>query len=156
MFIGLRAKLIRLKLDVMRYLNGLLLALMLLPLTSVAQNFTGSWEYHGPAESGMWLKTEQHGKDVRFQLELQRGAPSYNSGWIEGEFQLHGTQGVFSSDLDSGRCDISFRFSQKYVEISQDNNGYQCGFGYNVYAIGTLRLKSKQKPKFSNGDPRFE
>lgn len=102
----------------MRYLNGLLLALMLMPLTSMAQSFTGSWEYHGPAESGMWLKTEQHGKNVRFQLELQRGAPSYNSGWIEGEFQLQGTEGVFSADADSGRCEIRFQFSQKNMSRS--------------------------------------
>ena len=36
---------------------------------------TGTWEYRGPSESGLWLMTLQTGNVVRFQLEISRGHP---------------------------------------------------------------------------------
>lgn len=123
--------------------------------TAMATNVSGSWEYNGPAESGKWLKTEQRGNQVRFQLELQRGAPSYNSGWIEGEFELRDKLGTFQRKGDSGLCEIAFRFYSNRVEVSQSGSDSECGFGYNVWADGILKRKSKKIPKFSDSDPRF-
>lgn len=122
--------------------------------TAYANDVTGSWEYKGPAESGMWLKTQATGDKVRFQLEVARGAPSYNSGWIEGEFDLDGTSGVFRS-TEYGDCEIAFEFTRSSVRIAEGEDKGQCGFGYNVFADGTLRLKSRSKPTFSDADPRF-
>jgi hypothetical protein len=122
--------------------------------TADANGVTGTWEYHGPTESGMWLMTLQTGNEVRFQLEISRGAPSYNTGWIEGKFRLKGTSGIFrSSEYD--KCAIKFEFKESTVrlqEMSQEEQ--ECGFGYNVHAQGTLVIKSRKKPKFSSGDPR--
>lgn len=122
--------------------------------TAYANDVTGSWEYKGPSESGMWLKTQATGRKVRFQLEVARGAPSYNSGWIEGEFDLNGTSGVFLS-TENGNCEMAFKFKRSSVRIEEAEDKQQCGFGYNVYAVGTLMLKSRSRPKFSDGDPRF-
>lgn len=129
----------------------------LLALTSgkaMAMGVTGTWEYHGPAESGKWLNTEQRGNKVRFQLELQRGAPSYNSGWIEGEFELRDKSGIFQKRLYGGVCEITFRFFSNRVEIIQSGSDSDCGFGYNVWADGLLNRKSRNVPKFSHSDPR--
>lgn len=122
--------------------------------TAYANDVTGSWAYKGQAESGMWLKTEATGHKVRFQLEIARGAPFYNSGWIEGEFDLNGTSGVFQTS-EYGNCEITFKFTRSYVRIMESEGKRQCGFGHNVYADGMLKLKSRSRPKFSYGDPRY-
>jgi hypothetical protein len=130
--------------------------LLLLPFILVAGNaaaagFSGSWAWDGPNEVGSRLKTIQDGATVRFQLELSRGAPSYNSGFIEGRFALNGSEGVFSA-TDDGDCEIHFRFPGKSVQLRQSPVHRDCGFG--GYPDGTLRLKSRKTPTFSKGDPR--
>lgn len=122
--------------------------------TAYAGDVTGSWEVAGPAQSGAWLKTHQTGSTVRFQLELSRGAPSYNTGWIEGEIDLVGTHGVFRRN-ENGLCEISFDFARKSVLIQEDPERQECCFGHNVHADGTLRRKSTKPPKFSKSDPRY-
>lgn len=115
--------------------------------------YTGTWEYRGSGESGLWLVTEQKGNVVKFQLEISRGAPSYNSGWIEGEFLLKGNKGTFRSD-NNGPCEISFSFTQHSAQLNQPDKKRECGFGAFVYAQGALRLKNRKTPKFCNSDPR--
>ncbi|MBW4552926.1 MAG: hypothetical protein KME35_17720 [Aphanocapsa sp. GSE-SYN-MK-11-07L] len=129
------------------------LALVFLADAAQAGSVTGSWAYDGPSQSGLWLKTEQTGNTVRFQLELSKGAPSYNSGWVEGQFKLEGAVGVFESD-EYGACEITFKFTQTSVQVEQSQERSECGFGNNVQADGTLDRKSEDQPKFSNGDPR--
>jgi hypothetical protein len=119
--------------------------------TAGANGVTGTWEYHGPTESGVWLMTLQTGNEVRFQLEISRGAPSYNTGWIEGKFSLKGTSGIFRSS-EYSKCAIKFEFKKSTVRVSQKE--YECGFGHNVIANATLNIKSRKKPNFSDGDPR--
>lgn len=134
----------------------LLVSILIFPflvVTAGANDFTGTWEYHGPAESGMWLMTLQNGNEVRFQLEISRGAPSYNTGWIEGKFLLKGSSGIFQSS-EYGTCAIKFEFKKSKVNLKEVNQSQECGFGYNVYAEGTLVKRSHNKPKFSKGDPR--
>ena len=132
-------------------LVGLLLSVWL--SAAVAGNATGTWEYQGPAKSGMWLKTRQVGHRVRFQMEIARGEPSFNSGWIEGQFELNGTSGVFETN-EHGHCEIKFQFAHSSVHVMESEEKQECGFGYNVYATGTLNLKNRKKPKFSVTDPR--
>lgn len=121
-----------------------------------ATGATGSWEYRGPADSGAWLMTVQSDKRVYFQLEIARGAPSYNSGWIEGEFELQDNAGVFRAHTDGGLCEIAFRFTPQYVKLNQSGDEGGCEFGHNVFAEGTLKRKSREMPRLSSGDPRFD
>jgi hypothetical protein len=113
---------------------------------------TGSWQLRGPAQSGMWLMTLQDGESVRFQLEIARGAPSYNSGWIEGSFALAGGKGVFRSS--DGACEIAFAFAAASVRVHEVPGKHDCGFGFNVRADGTLLRTSGKAPRFAAGDPR--
>jgi hypothetical protein len=55
-------------------------------LAAQAQTITGTWQWNGRNDSGMLLKTLRVDNKVRFQLEVARGAPSYDSGSVEGEF----------------------------------------------------------------------
>ncbi len=123
--------------------------------TAAANGVTGTWEYHGLAKSGIRLMTLQTGDVVRFQLEISRGAPSYNTGWIEGKFHLTGASGIFRSS-EYGTCAIKFEFKKSTVRLQEASpEERECGFGHNVHADGTLVIKSRKKPKFSNGDPRI-
>lgn len=140
----------------MRVASLRLLLVFLLPLGSAwgGQSLTGSWEYSGPAESGLWLITEQTNDTVRFQLEISRGSPSYNSGWIEGEFAIRKSAGHFRKVTDSGVCEISFRFQSTRVELAQTGDYPGCGFGHNVFANGVLKRTGRGKPRFCSEDPR--
>jgi len=129
------------------------LALVSIPLIAGAQEFTGTWERRGENESGMWLKSREESGIVKFQLEISRGAPSYNSGFLEGEFVLKGAGGVFSSK-EVGNCEISFRFDSARVVLEESKYGGECGFGYGVHAHGELELRSHSSPEFADGDPR--
>ena len=115
-----------------------------------AADFSGSWYSGSPEKGGVWLQTQQQGARIRFQLEASRGAPSYNAGEIEGEFELRGNAGTFKQTIDDGVCEISFVFSAKQVELRQNSSANDCGFGYAVNASGLLRRKSTKSPKFSN------
>ena len=133
-----------------------ILATILLLATSdvlAANEVTGSWAYSGPSDTGMLLKTVQRGSTVQFQLELQRGAPSYHSGWIDGQFELNGASGTFQS-TEYGTCEINFTFSQSSVQIGESEDKNDCGFGFGVHAIGSLRRTSTKKPRFDKHDPR--
>lgn len=132
-----------------------LLALMLCAASSAAaEPFTGRWEHRGQNESGLWLLTHQSKNLVRFQLELSRGAPSYNSGWIQGAVELQNNVGHFRESTDRGLCEITFHFQKKRVELTQTGEYVGCGFGYGVLATGVLQRTSYKPPKFCAGDPR--
>jgi hypothetical protein len=121
---------------------------------SQAQTFTGTWQWTGAHESGMSLKTLRVGDRVRFQLEVSRGAPSYNSGYIEGAFPLAGSRGTFSSAGREAGCEITFVFSAGTVAVSQAPERGSCGFGASVHADGELALRSARPPRFAKRDPR--
>ena len=112
---------------------------------------TGSWSWHEANHAGGWLKTIQSGTTIRFQLELSRGAPSYNMGWVEGEFALSGSEGTFHSDA-FGTCELHFSFKNKQVVVEEVAD--QCGYGYGVTAAGTYQLDSASRPVFSKDGPR--
>ena len=132
-------------------LASLLLALSL-PMHASA-SFTGSWAHRGEANSGIWLKTRQQGKQVRFEMEILRVAPSYNTGWIEGTVDLKNGKGVFRS-REFGECAIAFEFKDRSVRLTHPDMLVECGFGHNVFAEGTLLRKSRVPPEFCREDPR--
>lgn len=116
---------------------------------------TGTWSWKGPNHSSGVLRTMQTTSAVRFQLELQRGAPTFNSGFIEGEFALVGTQGIFRGEKEYDECEIIFNFEKSKVVLETDAVKNRCGFGNGVIAQGNFFRRSKAKPTFSAGDPRL-
>lgn len=121
---------------------------------TAAQSYTGHWKKQSPNESGLWLGTLQKKNIVTFQLELSAGAPSYNSGWIQGEVIITNNVGRFRESTEAGLCEIGFRFHATRVELTQIGDEAGCGFGRNVIASGVLQRTSTEKPRFCTGDPR--
>lgn len=120
---------------------------------SEPQAMTGTWSWEGENESGGYLKTIQRGNKVQFQLEIYRGAPSYNSGYIDGEFALNGKIGLFNNS-EFGVCEILFDFQENQVVLTQAPDKTDCGFGHGVYPDGTYPHISNETPEFSVSDPR--
>jgi len=130
---------------------GLAAVLLAANVYADTHSITGSWSWHEANDAGGWLKTIQSGHTVRFQLELSRGAPSYNMGWVEGEFTLNDNRGTFHSD-EFGACELHFSFEEGQVVVEQVAD--QCGYGYGVTGAGTYKLDSTKTPAFSKDGPR--
>lgn len=118
------------------------LLLLLLAVSTRAQDVVErkAWEWRGGIGAGAWLKTERRGNQVRFDLELNRGAPSYNMGLASGEFTLDHHLGLYRS-VEYPECTLVFAFVGDTVEIRQLGSGADCGFGFSVMADHLLTLK---------------
>ena len=134
-------------------LLGLMLVVFLFQFNSYSEGFTGSWQRSGDNGFEALLKTHQESALIKFQLEIHRGAPSYNSGFIAGEFSLQGSKGQFYSDR-FGECEINFHFEANQVYLHESQAKSDCGFGHGVHANGQFTLIDGGVPKFSKGDPR--
>jgi hypothetical protein len=121
-----------------------LLSLML-AASAHAQDATESrtWAWRGGIDAGAWLKTERRGNRVRFELELNRGAPSHNSGQASGEFTIRHHLGIYQSD-EYPDCVLAFAFVGDTVEIRQSGASADCGFGFSVMADHLLTLEPQQ------------
>ena len=102
------------------------------------------WEWRGAGEAGAWLRTEKNGSTVRFNLELNRGSPSYNSGIASGEFTLNRHLGIYQT-YESPKCVLIFAFVEESVQIEQLGSDFDCGFGFGVVASHLLTLKKQPK-----------
>jgi hypothetical protein len=91
-----------------------------------------------------------------FQLECWRGVPSYNSGFLSGQFQVSDNRGTFRTQDGAVRCEIEFLFSTDEVTLRYVGESDHCGFGHGVYANGRYRRTSRKVPEFSKDDPRVE
>ena len=132
------------------------LALLLLGLALVTGSpADGTWKRGDPERGGGQLLTARKGAAVRFQLELWRGKPSYNSGFVEGTFTPAGSKGAFRSQDRGVPCGLEFEFSRTDVVVRQDPAA-DCGFGFGVFADGRYRRTSAKTPRFSLGDPRVK
>src|SRR5262249_26257716 len=127
-------------------------AVCLALLGAAPSDLVGTWNRGDPEKGGGQLLTRQTADVVQFQLECWRGAPSYNSGFLDGEFPVSKGKGVFRSR--AGPCELEFRFSANEVAIQYVSDSRDCGFGYAVYANGVYRRTSRKVPQFSKGDPR--
>lgn len=71
-----------------------------------------------------------------------------NMGEEQGEALIEGDTAVFVKG-DNGGCRITLKFKRPGVLVAkQEDDGSQCGFGFNVAANGTFKKTSGKKPKF--------
>jgi hypothetical protein len=110
--------------------------------------FTGTWVSHGSEDAGCELNLVQAKDTFQFELECQRGAPSYNSGSIAGIAKLDGRNATFETD-EFGPCRLDFEFKDKGLEITQTGSDSDCGFGFGVYANGHYTRSSEKTPVLS-------
>ena len=117
------------------------LAFALLVAGGAAPSRTGTW-----TRDGGTLAVVDEAQGTRFQLQLSRGAPSYNMGFLEGSLKIDDGRATYQSP--DGECTITFAFARDTVEVNQERgDDFDCGFGHGVYANGTYRRTSRKKPK---------
>jgi len=88
-------------------------------------------------------------QEIEIELACNRGAPSYNSGYVLATARIAENVAVFSPDFpnDNGdECFLIFAFGEAKVNITQIGLDYECGFGGSVYANGTYQLIDDSKP----------
>lgn len=112
-------------------------------------SLTGTWERGNPEKGGGVLRIIDEAGVATFQLELWRGAPSYNMGWLEGKLSVKGALASFVKREANSTCQIDFAFDGAKATLSQlQGPSVDCGFGHAVSADGTFIRKSRKRPVF--------
>jgi hypothetical protein len=85
----------------------------------------------------------------KFWLSVNRGWPSYNMGELDGFIEVENSRAVYNTKMEfsDSSCAVLFVFSAKSIEVEQSSGSNECGFGHNVYAGGTYKLKTRKAPK---------
>ena len=139
---------------------GLLIAafFLALPLSIEGQNraraekrspLTGTYVTKRHKSAGGTLLVRQLSPSkIEFDLECNRGAPSYNSGTARATVDVTNGVAVYRTTEFNGPCEIKFEFKGTSVVVSQTGAEFACGFGHGVDCGGIYRLKSRKPPKF--------
>ena len=86
--------------------------------------------------------------DLVYPYTMNNGEVSANMGSLTGEANIVGDTAIYESD-EFGPCKITIKFVRPgEVKVTQDTDGFDCGFGHNVIASGTYKKTSSAKPKF--------
>lgn len=105
----------------------------------------------GKKAGGTLMVVQTPDNKLQFDLECNRGAPSYNSGETSGTIAVRDATALFRTTEFGGVCEIRFEFQKNGVVISQSGSDADCGFGFGVRCDGKYRLKSRKRPKLING-----
>jgi hypothetical protein len=86
---------------------------------------------------------------VIFNIDLNKGAPSYNMGSLTERLVFKNNEAIFfESDSFGFNCKINFKFSGDKVVVSTDGDYSDCGFGNGVQADGEFKLIDSKIPKY--------
>jgi hypothetical protein len=85
----------------------------------------------------------------KFWLSVNRGWPSFNMGELDGFIEVENNEAVYTAKMEfsDSSCAVIFVFSAKSIKVEQSSGSNECGFGHNVYAGGTYKLKTRKAPK---------
>ena len=116
---------------------------------AVDSGTTGTWEWGSPEKGGGILLLREGPSGVDFQLELWRGAPTQNMGFLEGRLEVKAGKATFLQREGNWVCEIAFVFDGEHVKLRQvQGSDAACGFGHAVYADGTFKRTSRKTPVF--------
>lgn len=113
-------------------------------------NYAGEYKYGTNIEKeriGIVTIYPETDSTVLFYLESNRGAPSYNSGAIYGRVNIKNDSGIFFMIFDVAieGCKLKFDFTKKRLTIHTIDPDDECGFGFDVFADGVFKRKSKKQ-----------
>lgn len=85
---------------------------------------------------------------IVLSLFITKGAPSYNLGSFIDTLDYSSHTAVYKLRQDGVRCEISFLFNDKGIQVNQESSDsyYGCGFGNGVVAHGFFRRISSGIP----------
>jgi hypothetical protein len=75
--------------------------------------------------------------------------PMANTGEGSGIAQIDGDTAIFKPDGAEEQCEIKLKFAGEKLIVTQTGT---CGFGNHVYADGTYKKVSSNKPKFDSSE----
>jgi hypothetical protein len=101
---------------------------------------------------GTLLVRQLSPNSIEFEIDCNRGAPSYNSGVARSTIDVLDGIAVYRISEFNGPCELKFNFKGAAVVVSQTGADFACGFGHGVYCGGTYNLKSREPPKFKDRD----
>jgi hypothetical protein len=138
--------------------NVILIVLFLLPLFCFGQvsNLLPTSK-HGGVYSWKSKITEDRGgvvyvypetsSTILFYLGLDGGAPSYNSGVLDGRINISNGTGVFN-DAGYPDCKFEFRFVEDKLIVKTVEDKKECLFGSGVGADGEYKRESSVTPEY--------
>ena len=106
----------------------------------------GKYQYGFVAEGqggGTLLIHPLDNNDFLFYLEVNRGAPSFNSGTLYGRVEANS-----ENQYDHGDCILHFSFSSEGVAIRSEEGHSSCGFGHGVRADGRYKRIKEELPQY--------
>jgi hypothetical protein len=108
-----------------------------------------SKEERGQGRTGELTLFRLEKNRYKFWLYVNRGWPSFNMGFLDGFIEVVNDRTVYTTKVEfsDSSCAVAFVFSAKGIEVTQSSGSNECGFGHNVYANGTYKLKTKSRPK---------
>ncbi|CAA6811444.1 MAG: Unknown protein [uncultured Aureispira sp.] len=115
----------------------------------LSEKATGTYifgDLEGTSGGGYLIIEQQADDSLKFELNLNIGAPNYSSGSLTGMLKLEDNVAVFKTTEYSKEepCAITFTFNKDKTILIKQNEGssFSCGFGNRVFANG---LYTKQK-----------
>lgn len=129
--------------------RNLLITILLSAILTACQSkpavqYGGTYSYGDPEQGcGQVEIYPENDSTLLFHLYVNRGAPSYNNGEIEGRIVVRDDKAEFSQ----AECTLQFEFYGDSIRIATPGD-CDCGFGYGVYADGTYRRTSSDTPQY--------
>ena len=102
---------------------------------------------------GSLLIHPESDSSVIFYLEVNRGAPNYNSGAVKGKLFMS-SENIYEYNSNKfGACGLVFELDDVFMKIKTIVNKNNCGFGFNVSADGLYKLLDNNVPEYyTNGE----
>jgi len=116
------------------------------PAKIVGGTYSFGSDDNAPFGSLMVYPLDEH--SALFFLSLCRGAPSYNTGELNGKMTIKGNAVIYDYSDEYSNCKLKFEFSPDSVKITTDEKRNECGFGFGVDADNTYKLTNKAIPEY--------
>jgi len=136
--------------------NLLLITLLSIISSSYGQDleYGGTYTYGTTPDSGstgVIYVYPNSDSTLLFYLELNRGAPSYNSGTIVGQMNIYSpgeADFTLIKENDYINCSMNFWFSNDSLFIRTNDKADDCGYGHAVYSHGDFKKIKKDIPEY--------
>lgn len=119
----------------------------------LSSDFAGTYGYgHDTvSEDGPFAQISIHPtttQNALFHIEINRGAPSFNSGALNGYIEIENGATLFlrQYEYEKDSCHWKIQFQEDALNIETINHQYACNFGNNVYADGVYQKISSELP----------
>lgn len=106
-------------------------------------DFSGKYNLETQYNQNSILIEKTSENEANFKMVCASGPPSYNTGELEGQLTVENNKAEFRTEFEFSNsfCGLKFEFFEDSLIVSYLEDGFDCGFGMNVYADGTYIKK---------------